>query len=135
MRLRTLALAVLAWLGAAAPPAEPRLGLERVATFRQPMQVTTAPGNRRSIYVVERRGRVTVMRRGRVLSRPLLDISHLVEIRSARIEEAHGGLFSIAFAPAFAPPRRLYVFYSHRDGSLRVEELRHGARRLVLRLP
>jgi hypothetical protein len=135
MRIRGLALAAVASLGAGVETANARLGLERVATFRQPMQVTIAPGDRRSLYVVERRGRVKVMRRGRVLSRRLLDISRLVEIRSADITADHGGLFSIAFAPDYRRSRRLYVFYSHRDGSLRIEELRRGARRLVLRLP
>jgi glucose/arabinose dehydrogenase len=129
------ALAVAACLGAAVTPAEARVRLERVATLSGPIHATTAPGDRRSLYVAERRGRVRVLRRGRLLRRPLLDISHLVEIRDRRFEADHGGLFSVAFAPDYARSRRVYVFYSHVDGSLRVEEIRRGARRLVLRLP
>jgi glucose/arabinose dehydrogenase len=135
MPIRRVALAAVACLGATAAPAEARLDLQRVATFRQPMQVTTAPGERRSLYVVERRGRVRIMRRGKLRARPFLDISRLVGIRSRSMTADHGGLFSIAFAPDYARSRRVYVFYTHVDGSLRVEEVRRGSRRLVLRLP
>jgi glucose/arabinose dehydrogenase len=127
-------LAVLACLGAAAAPAEGRIGLQRVATLREPIHLATAPGDRHSIYVAERGGRVRMIRRGRLLRRELLDISHLVDIRDPRIEEDHGGLYSIAFAPDYRRSRRLYAFYSHREGSLRIDEIRRGARRLVLRI-
>jgi glucose/arabinose dehydrogenase len=129
------ALVVLAFLAAAATPVEARIGLQRIATLREPMYVARAPGDSRSLYVAERSGRVRVIRRGRLLRRPFLDLSHVVEIRDPRIEEDHGGLYSIAFAPDYARSRRLYVFYSHRDGSLRVDEVRRGSRRLVLSLP
>ena len=116
-------------------PAESRIALRRVATLDQPMQVLTIPGERNALAIVQRRGRVRILRQGRVVRRPLADLSRVVGIRSSQMTADHGGLFSIAFAPDYPVSRRLYAFYTHRDESLRIEELTRGVRRVLLRVP
>jgi glucose/arabinose dehydrogenase len=93
------------------------------------------PGNRRTLAVVERRGEIRLLRGGRVLRKPFLDIRSRVDLGSGDTSDGHGGLLSVAFSPAYHRSRRLYVLYTHRDGGLRVEEIRRGSRRVVLNLP
>ena len=106
-----------------------------VARFDEPVQALAAPVDRARLFVVERRGRVRVIRRGTKLRRPFLDLSGVVDIRRPGIGADHGGLLSIAFAPGYAHNRRLYAFYTHSDGALRVEEFRRapGSRDRALR--
>ena len=44
-----------------------RFRLRRIGVFNQPLLVTQAPGDTRRLFVVEKRGRVKVVRGGRVL--------------------------------------------------------------------
>jgi len=121
-------------------PAERRGGgvaLQRIGGFASPTYVTGAPGYPRLLFVVEQPGRVMVMRGGRKLSRPFLDIRGLV--RSGGEE----GLLSIAFPPDYRQSRHFYVYYTDDAGDIRVEEFRRrgparaarGSRRTVLRVP
>jgi glucose/arabinose dehydrogenase len=129
-------------LSAAAPPA---VRLVPVANFVQPVEVGAPPRDSRRLFVTERLGRVRVVRDGRLLSRPFLDLRGQVEIRSRAVERDQGGLLSLAFAPDYATSRRFYVLYTDRADRLRVDELRRSAanpdradpasRRLVLDLP
>jgi glucose/arabinose dehydrogenase len=121
---------VVAALGVAAAPgvATASIGLKRIATFREPVQLVRVPGDRRRMVVVERDGVVRLLRDSRPLRRPFLNISSQVALaRGANFD--HGGLFSVAFAPDYQRSRRLYVFYTHLDGSLRVEEFKRDPRR------
>ena len=133
--MRVSAVAVLALASFAAPAPAAGMSLRQVATLRQPMHLTQVPGDPQTLAIAERAGRVRLLRRGRLLRRPLVDLSRDVEVRSSVVEADHGGLFSLAFAPDYRRSRRLYVFYTHRDDSLRVEELRRGRRRTLLSLP
>ena len=70
---------------AAGPAARPGLRLQRVGTFHDPLYVTAPPGDRRRIFVVEQGGRVLVVRDGRKMDRPFLDVSDRISVgRRAR---------------------------------------------------
>src|SRR6188472_4478992 len=88
--------------------------------FAHPSDVTFAPGQARRLYVVEQRGLVRVVVRGRTLPRPFLDIRPLV--KTSLLE----GLFSMAFHPRYTTDRRYYVDYVGKDGRLKLVEYRAG---------
>ena len=87
--------------------------------------------------VVERGGRIRVVRNGKLLRQPFLDIRRRV-VR----HNWEQGLLSLAFAPDYARSGLFYVFFTHR-GDDRVVEFRRrdadhvarGSARLVLRIP
>ena len=113
-----------------------RLGLRRVGSFSSPVYVTASPGDARRLFVVEQRGTIRVIRDGRILRTPFLDISSRVTCCGEQ------GLLSLAFAPDYARTGRFYVYYTDRGGSERVEGFRRASadrasaatRRLVLRM-
>jgi glucose/arabinose dehydrogenase len=123
---------------------DPRGGTERprgvrlveVGRFDAPLFVTSAPGDRRRLYVVEQGGRVMVVRDGRTLRRPFLDL------RTRVLAGGEQGLLSIAFAPDFPESRRFYVYFTGRDAQQYVVEGRAatadradpGSAREVLRM-
>jgi glucose/arabinose dehydrogenase len=96
--------------------------LVSVGTFTAPVFVASPPGDTRRVMVVEQAGRIVVVRGGRRLARPFLDI------RSKVIGEGEQGLLSVAFAPDYQRSGRFYVYYSERDtGDNKVVEYRRGA--------
>jgi glucose/arabinose dehydrogenase len=92
--------------------------LEKIGDFQQPLYVTQPPADRRDLYVVEQTGRIRVLRNGRVLPRPFLDLSSQVSCCGEQ------GLLSLAFAPDYARSGRFYVDYTDRAGDTRVVEYR-----------
>ena len=117
--------------GAAAPvtaPTGPRetaakqVRLLRVATFAQPTFLTAPPGDRRRRFVVERAGRIRVLRGQRKLGRPFLDIGSRVQTGG------ESGMLSMAFDPAYSRNRLYYVYYVDRAGFLNVDRYRASAR-------
>jgi glucose/arabinose dehydrogenase len=123
---------------AQARPAQAKRGIRlvEVGNFDEPVYVTSPPGDRRRLFVVEQGGRVMVIRGGRTLSRPFLDIRSLVQAGGEQ------GLLSLAFAPDYASSGRFYVYYTDRGGQQRVVEYRRasadranaGSARLVLQM-
>jgi glucose/arabinose dehydrogenase len=103
-----------------ARPARSGVRLEPVGTFRSPVYVTAPPGDRRRIFVVEQAGMIRVVRGGKRLSRPFLDIRSLVTAGGEQ------GLLSMAFAPDYARTRRFYVNYTDKQGLQRVVEYRRS---------
>jgi hypothetical protein len=109
--------------------------LKQIGRFDSPLYVTQPPGSR-DLYVVEKTGRVRIVRGRQVLSRPFLDLSGEVSTESEQ------GLLSIAFAPDFQESRRLYAYYTDKRGDQRVIELKAnrdatgttGGRRELLRM-
>ncbi len=126
----------------ASPPAQPSarrpVRLLPLGKFDQPTYVTAPRGDRRR-FVVEREGRIRVVRRGRVLRRPFLDISDRVTTGG------ESGLLSMAFAPDYASSHRFWVYYTDRVGFIQIDQFRvpaatpnranPGSRRSVLRVP
>jgi glucose/arabinose dehydrogenase len=91
------------------------LNLQRVGKFEEPVFVTQPRGGSRTLYVVERAGRIrTVAPDGRVAARPFLDLHQLVST------EGEAGLLSLAFAPDYERSGRIYVDYAGRDGHERI---------------
>jgi Glucose / Sorbosone dehydrogenase len=111
--------------------------LKRVGGFDKPMYVHGPRGARRIVFVVEREGRIRVVRGGRKRG-TLLNIASKV---SCCVSER--GLFSVAF-PRFRGSRRFYVFFTDNRGDLRIMEFRRrrgsltrtkaGSGRTVLRI-
>jgi glucose/arabinose dehydrogenase len=113
------------------------IALKRIGSFASPVDVVAAPGFPRLLFVVEQAGRVRVLSGGRERRRPFLDISGLVSFGGER------GLLSLAFPPDYRTSRRLYVYYTDRQGDIRVDEFRRrspiraarGSRRPVIEIP
>ena len=119
---------------AATPAARPGLRLQRIGTFDDPVYVTAPPGDRRRVFVVEQGGVVRIVRGGRKLARPFLNISRRISSGGER------GLLSLAFAPDYRSSGRFYVYYTAPNGDIRIVEYRrasanradHGSARRVL---
>jgi glucose/arabinose dehydrogenase len=117
--------------------AAPAVKLLLLGRFRAPTFLTAPPGDRSRRFVVERGGRIVVVRDGRALGEPFLDISGRVETGG------ESGLLSMAFAPDYAQSRRFYVYFTDNSGDITIEEYQRsessadralpGSRRLVLR--
>ena len=97
------------------------IALTRIATVDEPTDVAQAPGDPHRLYVSEKLGRVRVIRDGRLLPTPFLDVTRNVSATGER------GFLSLAFAPDFARSRLYYVDYTDRHGTLVVEEFRADA--------
>ena len=120
----------------AAAPRQVRL--LRLGSFDEPTYLTAPRGDARR-FVVERPGRIRVVRGGKVLRTPFLDISDLVT------SGGESGLLSMAFPPDYARSGRFYVYYTDSAGFIRIDQFRRsagnpdradrGSRRLVLRVP
>jgi glucose/arabinose dehydrogenase len=104
--------------------------------FDQPTYLAAPPGDRSRRFVVEREGRVRLVRGGRTLGRPFLDISGQVST------DGEGGLLSMAFAPDYAASGRFYLYYTDRRGyptiaqylrsSASPDRVQPGSRQIVL---
>ena len=123
--------------GATATKAGHGVALKQIGSFEDPVYVDSAPGYPDLLFVVEQPGRVEVLRKGHTLPRPFLDISSRVDFGGER------GLLSIAFPPDYRQSRRFYVYYTDRQGNIRVDEFKRrtptraaaGSRRSVIEIP
>jgi glucose/arabinose dehydrogenase len=86
----------------------------RATGFVQPTQVTSARDGTGRLFVVEKAGRIRIYVGGRVLATPYLDIRSLVK------DAGEGGLFSIAFHPAWKTSPYFWVNYVNNAGDIRV---------------
>jgi glucose/arabinose dehydrogenase len=112
--------------GAAAPDsgsaASRGVRLVRVGRFDNPVYVTSPPGDRRRLFVVEKTGRIRVLVGGKRRAKPFLNLSHEVTFGSEQ------GLLSMAFAPAYAKSGRFYVDFTDRNGDTRIQEFQRSKR-------
>ena len=74
--------------------------------LQSPTMVTSARDGSGRLYVVEQPGRIRILRDGKVLDRPFLDISARVLYGGER------GLLSVAFPPGYAAKGYFYVNYT-----------------------
>ena len=115
-----LALALLALAAPASAAADPTL--VPVGSFNTPMFVASPPGDASRLFVVERSGVIRLVRDGKTLPAPVLDISADVNVDGER------GLLSMAFAPDYATSGKFYVYFvAEPDGRLQVSEYRRSA--------
>jgi glucose/arabinose dehydrogenase len=94
--------------------------LVKVGSFSSPVYVTAPRGDKRRLFVVEQGGTIRVIRGGKLLARPFLDLSSIVTSGGEQ------GLLSLAFAPDYAKTRRFYVNYTDKAGLQRIVEYRRS---------
>jgi glucose/arabinose dehydrogenase len=98
------------------------LHLVRVGSFNSPVYVTSPPGDARRIMVVEQAGTIQVVRGGRKLAQPFLDI------RSRVVSGGEQGLLSMAFARDYARSHRFWVYFTNRNGDEEIDAFRAASR-------
>ncbi|MBZ2205746.1 PQQ-dependent sugar dehydrogenase [Massilia sp. R798] len=81
------------------------LGLREVADVDGAVFVTAPAGDAR-LFIVERGGRIRIMRDGRMLTLPFLDISGRIST------QGEGGLLSMAFDPQFERNGHFFIYYT-----------------------
>ena len=97
-----------------------QIRLEKLGDFDQPVYLTQAPGTP-DLYVVERQGGVRIVRDGKVIPKPALDITD--EVTSDGEEQ---GLLSVAFPPDFQRSHLAYAYYTGTDQDQHVVEYTVG---------
>jgi glucose/arabinose dehydrogenase len=90
----------------------------RIGGFDSPTYLTAPAADKHRLFVVEQAGTIRVVRNGRKLARPFLDLRSDVSAGGER------GLLSMAFAPGYASSRLFYVYFTGRDGDIHVQEFR-----------
>jgi glucose/arabinose dehydrogenase len=93
--------------------------------FDSPLQVVSTRSEPRRLYVVEQRGTVRVVERGRLLPGFYLDVRRLVTAGGEQ------GLLGLAFDPRYGTNRLLYVNYTDTAGHTRVVRYRTNGRRAL----
>ena len=118
-------------------PSGDGLALKKIGDFEHPVYVSGAPGFPKLLFVVEQEGRVAVLRDGKELSKPFLDVRDEVGY-----DGAERGLLSVAFPPDYPRSRRFYFYYVDEGGSIRIDEMHRGSAtraaagaRSVIRIP
>jgi glucose/arabinose dehydrogenase len=115
--MKALALAATLALSAGAPTSS-AVTFQPLFKTRSAVHLTAPRSEPNRLYVVEQEGRIRVAVRGRLRAAPFLDISRLV------LSGGEQGLLSVAFHPAYAKNRRLFVSYTDLFGDSRVVEYR-----------
>ena len=121
--LRVLAAVALAGLacvgGASGRDTQARAyRLQPLLKVSLPVHVATPPGDAHRLYAVEEYGRIRLAVDGKLQKKPFLDVTRLVSKGSEQ------GLLSLAFHPAYARNRLVYVNYTDHKGDTRVVEYR-----------
>jgi glucose/arabinose dehydrogenase len=88
----------------------PRLSIEPfVEGLTAPLDIAWRPDDPSTLFIVEQVGRIRVVRDGRLLDRPFLDISGLVRAGGEQ------GLLGLAYLPG-SQEGRFFVYYTDTDG-------------------
>jgi glucose/arabinose dehydrogenase len=93
------------------------LKLDKIGDFTDPVYVASAPGADDLLFVVSQTGSIQVLRDGRTLERPFLDLGDRVKSGGEQ------GLLSVAFDRGYAKNRRFYVYYTNQAGNVEVDSL------------
>ena len=87
-------------------PVVPELVLDTLETgMSHPLYVTTPPGDRNRLFVVERTGTIRIIKNGVLQATPFLDIT--AEVSTG----AEQGILGMAFPPDYATSRYFVVYY------------------------
>ncbi len=114
LALAAAALIVFAAVRAQSPSADPRVQVSPLlAGLFEPVHLTHAGDQSGRMFVVEQAGTIRIIRDGRLLPAPFLDI------RSRVISGGELGLLSVAFHPRYASNGRIFVNYTANQGNLR----------------
>lgn len=109
MHFLTPLITLIALACAAAGPG-PSL-LKVAGGLSQPVFLTHAPADSTRLFVVEKTGRIRIIRNGALLASPFLDLSDSVSSGSEQ------GLLGMAFSPDYASSGRFYVSYTSPHGN------------------
>jgi glucose/arabinose dehydrogenase len=101
---------------AASSAAKGSVRLQKIGSFDSPVFVTSPPEDAGRLFVVEQGGKVRVIKNGKTLGTPFLDVSDKIVTGSEQ------GLLSIAFAPDYASSGLFYIFYTDKDANETVVE-------------
>lgn len=110
--------------------------LLRVGSFDSPTYVAAPRGDRTRRFVVERAGRIVLLRARRRTT--------FLDIRARVRTHGEEGLLSMAFHPRYERNRRYFAYYVDRDGAIVIQQFRatrdgsrtrRGSGRRVLRQP
>jgi hypothetical protein len=96
------------------------LALQRVVSGLTDPVYLTAPAGDSRLFVVEQPGRIRIVRDGRLLPLPFLDLTSRVGYGGER------GLLSMAFHPRYRENGLFYVNFTDRAGDTRVERYKVG---------
>ena len=101
-----------------AAPAQAAPQLVPLGEFSEPTYATGAPGDASRVFVVERAGRVRLVRDGVSQAAPFLDVSAIT-----LTDHSERGLLSMAFAPDYATSGRFYVYLTSKPaGAIEIRE-------------
>jgi glucose/arabinose dehydrogenase len=95
-------------------PGDPQIQLVKVADgFEDPINVANAGDGSGRIFVVERIGRIQVVKGGEVMAEPFLDLTSINplgnDVQTGFVEQ---GLYAVAFHPNFAENGHFFVHYA-----------------------
>jgi glucose/arabinose dehydrogenase len=96
--------------------------LVELATFDTPTYITGPPGGGR-LFVIERKGVIQVLHGRQKLSRPFLDLSKQVSLGGGE-----RGMFSMEFSPDYVRSGRFYVYFTAKDGDVRITEFNRSSK-------
>ncbi len=113
-RVSVLAALLLACGSETAPPDEVTIGLEPVASGLAFPLALTAPAGDSRLFIVEKPGRIRIVRDGTLLGRAFLDLTGAVSAGSEQ------GLLGLAFDPEYSLNGRFYVDYTNTEGDTRI---------------
>ena len=88
--------------------------MQSLGTFTAPVFVTSPPGDQERLFVVEQAGRVRILKNDIPLATPFLDLRTKITAGGER------GLLSIAFHPQYAINGVFYVYFTDRNGNIRI---------------
>lgn len=86
-----------------------------------PLFLTTPPGDTTRLFIVEKTGRIRIIRDGAILPNPFLNLSALVS------NDSEQGLLGLAFHPQYNANGRFFVDYTDRAGDTHMVEYRVSA--------
>lgn len=96
---------------------------EIVSGLDGPLGVTNAGDGSRRLFVIEQEGTIRVVKRGKLLGRPFLDISGRIKAGGEQ------GLLGLAFHPRFDKNRRFYVNYTDEAGDTVIAEYKRSRKK------
>lgn len=133
------ALALAAGLATATASAASAFQAISMGTFDAPVDIRYLPSQPLSLFVVEKPGRIMLMRNEVKQTPPFLDMHTIVQDSGER------GLLSLAFAPDYAISFKFYVQFVNLSGDVEVDEFQSSAatplraslatRRILLKIP
>lgn len=97
------------------PARNVRLDIKEVATgFNQPLYITNAGDGSGRIFIVEHAGVIKILKDGKTLEKPFLDISAkgLDRVSRPKDESDERGLLGVAFHPDYEKNGRFFVHYT-----------------------